>query len=81
MDRVLLNLDEPVYSLCEKHPELPSILQGIGFSDITKPGMLHTVGRFMTLAKGAAMKKIPMDTIVRTLREHGYEVPERKEEV
>ncbi len=77
MDKVL-DLDASVHALCEKHPELPAILHKIGFSDITKPGMLQTVGRFMTLHKGAAMKKIPMETIVSTLREHGYEVLERK---
>ena len=79
MDRVL-DLDASVHALCEKYPELPEILHGIGFSYITKPGMLHTVGRFMTLKKGAAMKKIPLETIVGTLREHGYDVLERKNE-
>ncbi len=79
MDRIL-DLDTPVHALCEKYPELPAILHEIGFSDITKPGMLNTVGRFMTLSKGAAMKKISMETIVKTLREHGYNVLERKNE-
>ncbi len=77
MDKVL-DLDASVYALCEKHPELPAILHEIGFSDITKPGMLHTVGRFMTLYKGASMKKIPMETIEKTLQEYGFELLERK---
>ena len=77
MDKVL-DLDASVLSLCEKYPELLAILHDIGFSDITKPGMLNTVGRFMTLTKGAAMKKISMETIVRALQEHGYGVLERK---
>lgn len=74
----VLDLDATVYSLCGKYPELLAILHDIGFSDITKPGMLNTAGRFMTLTKGAAMKKISMETIVRTLLEHGYDVLERK---
>ena len=74
----VLDLDASVFSLCEKYPELPVILHDIGFSDITKPGMLNTVGRFMTLTKGAAMKKISVETIVNTLREHGFDVLERK---
>jgi len=79
MDK-MLDLDTTVHALCEKYPELPGILHSIGFSEITKPGMLQTVGRFMTLKKGAAMKDIPMESIVRTLREHGYDVLERKNE-
>ncbi len=75
MDKVL-DLNASVHALCEKHPELPSILQAIGFSDITKPGMLNTAGRFMTLPKGAAMKKIPMEKVVQALRESGFEIAE-----
>jgi hypothetical protein len=74
----VLDLDATVYSLCEKYSELAGILHDIGLSDITKPGMLNTAGRFMTLNKGATMKKIPLETIVRSLREHGYDVLERK---
>ncbi len=77
MDKVV-DLDATVHDLCAKYPELPGLLHIIGFSDITKPGMLHTVGRFMTLRKGAVMKGISLETIVNTLREHGYEILERK---
>ena len=34
-----------------------NILAEIGFVDILKPGMLNTAGRFMTIPKGAAMRK------------------------
>ena len=73
MEKVL-DLSASVHTLCEKHPELPSILQAIGFTDITKPGMLNTAGRFMTLPKGAAMKKIPMEMVLNCLREAGYKI-------
>ena len=36
------------------------MLAELGFSDIAKPGMLESVGRFMTIPKGAALKKIPL---------------------
>ena len=73
MEKVL-DLNDSVHTLCEKHPELPSILQAIGFTDITKPGMMNTAGRFMTLPKGAAMKKIPMEMVLNCLREAGYKI-------
>ncbi len=77
MDKVL-DLDASVYVLCEKYPELKEVLHDLGFTDIIKPGMLSTMGRFMTLTKGSAMKHIPIETVVTTLKEHGYDVLERK---
>lgn len=74
MDRKRLDITKSVYELCSEHPELPEILAGIGFQDILKPGMLQTAGRFMTLAKGAALKKIGLDAIRKFLTEKGYDV-------
>jgi N-dimethylarginine dimethylaminohydrolase len=69
-----LDFTKTVYELCRDHPELPEVLQELGFTDITKPGMLSTAGRFMTLTKGAAMKKISLDTIKETLAGKGYDI-------
>lgn len=38
--------------------------------------MINTAGRFMTIKKGAAMKRIEIDLIKRTLFEKGYKVEE-----
>ena len=72
MEQIKINLNEPVYTLCAKHPDLIGILSALGFTDITKPGMLQSAGRFMTPAKGAALKHIPLEQIVEKLAEHGY---------
>ena len=72
MEPIQIDLNETVYSLCTKHPELVTILSELGFTDITKPGMLQTAGRFMTPVKGASLKHIPLEQIVHTLAEHGY---------
>jgi hypothetical protein len=47
----------------------------LGFHDIAKPGMLQTVGRFMTLSKGIALKKVSMETVEQTFMQlsHGKE--------
>ncbi len=71
-----LNVNETVYTLCTKYPELVAVLQELGFTDIAKPGMLQTAGRFMTLKKGAAMKNIGMDRIRAALEANGYTVQE-----
>lgn len=73
----LIDLSLPVQKLCAEFPELKDILFELGFTEITKPGMLATAGRFMTIPKGAAMKKIDMDTILQTLKDRGFETAEQ----
>lgn len=75
MDKIL-NLNDSIYDLSKQFPELIDILDGIGFHDIKKPGMLSTAGRFMTIKKGAAMKHIDLDMIKRTFSEHGFTIQE-----
>lgn len=76
MDRKILDLNRSVYELCNENPELPMILSELGFTDITKPGMLATAGRFMTIKKGAEIKKISPEKIKDTLTEKGYDIKE-----
>lgn len=73
MDR-RINLNTSVHDLCKQYPELIEILNELGFKDITKPGMLNTAGRFMTLPKGAAMKKIDISDIENALIKHGFTI-------
>ncbi len=77
MSEKQLILSKSVYELCNEFPELSDLLSQLGFKDITKPGMLATVGRFMTIPKGASAKKIDLETIKFTLEEHGFEVSEQ----
>lgn len=69
-----IKLSKSVYELCNEYPELQNLLANIGFKDIIKPGMLSTMGRFMTIPKGAIAKKIDLNLIIQTLQENGYEV-------
>ncbi len=75
-----LDVKQSVHALCTAYPELISVLQQLGFTDISKPGMLKTAGRFMTLEKGAAMKGIAWDRVLQTLEEHGFTINNRKEQ-
>ena len=72
MEQTHIDLNESVFSLCTKHPELVTILSELGFTDITKPGMLQSAGRFMTPVKGAALKHIALDKIIEAFAAHGY---------
>jgi len=73
MERIPIDLNESVFALCSKYPDLVEILSALGFTDITKPGMLQSAGRFMTPAKGAALKHIPLEKILAALAERGYD--------
>ncbi len=74
MSEKQIDLSKSVYGLCIQYPELPQILTELGFKDIMKPGMLASVGRFMTLPKGAVAKKIDLIIIIDYLEEHGFEI-------
>ncbi len=74
MSEKVLQLSQSVYELCKQYPELPQILHELGFTDITKPGMLASVGRFMTLPKGAIAKKMDLEVIKQHLEKNGFVV-------
>ena len=76
MDKKYINLNESVNALFTQYPELVSILANLGFTEIVKPLMLNTVGKLMTLPKGAAMRNIDLEQVIQSLREHGYYIEE-----
>lgn len=76
MGEKALDLNKAVYQLCIQDPQVMSILTKLGFSDIVKPGMLETAGRFMTIPKGADLKKIEMDRIKKEFADNGYIIKE-----
>lgn len=70
----ILNLNKTVYDLCQEYPEVAQIMVKIGFKDITKPMALQTVGRIMTIPKGAAIKDIDLQMVIKTFEEEGFTV-------
>lgn len=69
-----VDLNKSLHELCSQYPEIVQIMQEIGFKDIANPAMLNTAGRFMTIAKGAAMKNIDMDMIKQAFEARGFSV-------
>ena len=76
----LLDLNKNVQELCTQYPELVGIMADLGFKDITRPITLATIGKVMTIPKGAAIKKIAMQDIVQILRQHGFEIADAETE-
>lgn len=69
-----IDFSKNLATLVKEHPITKEIMTELGFSDINKPGMLQTAGRYMTILKGAKMKKIPLEKVVEAFEVHGFEV-------
>lgn len=67
-----ISLDTPVKELIHAYPEVKEIMVELGFKAITKPGMLSTVGKYMTLRKGSTLRYVELGIIVNKFREHGF---------
>ncbi|OQB24667.1 MAG: hypothetical protein BWY11_00889 [Firmicutes bacterium ADurb.Bin182] len=76
MGSIEIDIGRSVYELCGEYPEIKEAMRQSGFTDIVKPGMLETAGRFMTIRKGAAMKKIDMENIKKVFSEYGFTIKE-----
>ena len=70
-----IDLSNSISEICKAHPEILDFMKELGFESIS-PAMLNTVGRFMTIPKGAKMKGLAMETINQEQRNRGYEVIE-----
>lgn len=69
-----IDLNRTVFELTEEYPELIEIMANLGFTEITKKPMLHSVGKLMTIPKGAKIKNIPMMDVISALMENGFEI-------
>lgn len=72
--RKKLNLNKTVFELTQEYPELVDIMAELGFTEIKKKPMLHSVGKIMTIPKGAKMKNISMMDVVTALISNGFEL-------
>ena len=67
-----LDLSKSVYDLVTEYPEVTEIMKSLGFSEITNKVMLNSVGKIMTIPKGAKMKGVSMSDIVSAFMKAGF---------
>ena len=75
-----LDLSRTIYELYARDPDIIGIIREAGFSEIVNPLMLKTAGRFMTIPKGAAMRKLDLEEVLRVFRSHGYNIVNPQQE-
>ncbi len=69
-----LDLSQNIYELTTLYPELIDIMSDLGFSEIKKEFMRKSMGKLMTLPKGAKLRGIGMEKIIFTLLQNGFEL-------
>ncbi|MCI1892553.1 MAG: DUF1858 domain-containing protein [Schleiferilactobacillus harbinensis] len=69
-----INVDTPVYELVKHNPKIVPLMVRLGFNAIGDQAMLNTVGRFVSLRKGAQMMDFDLKKIKAVLTDDGYEV-------
>lgn len=69
-----ISLETPVHDLVQQYPAIVPVMVAMGLDGVTDPKLLNTVGRFMTLAKGAKMKHIAIADLTAQLQQAGFEV-------
>ena len=67
-----LDLSKSVYDLVTEYPEVTEIMKELGFTEITNKVMLNSVGKIMTIPKGAKMKGVSMVDIVGAFMKAGF---------
>lgn len=71
-----IDLSKSVHDLCKEDPQIKEIMKDLGFEQITSPASLNTVGRFMTIPKGAVMKGMDLEKIKGVFSKNGYVIKE-----
>ncbi|WP_270596106.1 DUF1858 domain-containing protein [Enterococcus asini] len=69
-----IDVGRPLYEVVQAYPEVVAIMVELGFKEIKAPGMLQTAGRYMTIEKGAKLKKIPLEQVVAAFQAAGFEI-------
>ena len=80
MGKGTVDLAKTVLELCEEHEDFKDTIQALGFDRITKPGMLQSMGRIMTIPKGCRAKGRDLGAVIRQLEEMGYDVVETQKQ-
>lgn len=69
-----LDLSKNVFELTTQYPELIDIMAELGFSEIKNKAVRTSVGRMMTIPRGAKMKGINIADVVAKLMDAGFDL-------
>lgn len=76
MEKKKINLSSSVFALVHQYPEIVDIMAPLGFEEMRKKAVVNSMGKFMTIPKGAKVKHVDLDVIKKALEDHGFEIVE-----
>lgn len=72
----MISLTDSIYDIVNKYEEVVEVMEILGFEGMTNKKTISTVGRIMTLKKGAKFKNIDIQTIKDEFEKRGFIVKE-----
>ena len=72
----LISLTDSIYNIVNKYEEVIEVMEILGFEGMTNKNTINTVGRIMSLSKGAKFKNIDIKIIKDEFEKHGFIVKE-----
>ena len=72
-----ISIEDTIYTICSEYPQALRYLYEFGFTQISQPLMIQTVGRYMTLKKGCEMRGFDIEELVRFLKMKGIPLKEK----
>lgn len=73
-----IDLNQSVYDVVKKNPEVIDLLVELGFKPLKNPMMLNSIGRTTTIKQGAKLIGLSLEDIKNNLTWNGYAVVDVK---
>ncbi len=72
----VISLNDSIYKLVTTFDEVVEVMENLGFEGMTNKKTINTVGRIMTLKKGAQFRKIDIQILIDEFEKYGFIVKE-----
>ena len=72
----VISLTDSIYNIVNEFEEVVKVMENLGFEGMTNKKTINTVGRIMTLQKGAQFKKIDIQIVKNEFEKYGFIVKE-----
>jgi DUF438 domain-containing protein len=70
----VIDLKKTVFELVNMYPEVADVLASQGLTEIRKKAVLNSVGKLMTIPKGAKLRKVGLNQIIEAFQTAGFKV-------
>ncbi len=72
----IISLTDSIYNIVKKYDEVIEVMEILGFEGMTNKVTINTVGKIMTLQKGAKFKNLDIQIVKNEFEKYGFIVKE-----